>query len=415
MRVIAGPEKKTRVMSEKERLITAYHEMGHAIVGHFLEHSDPVHKISVISPRPGARLHDLDAPGGPLPDDPRGARGHDGDDARRPRRRGDRLRRDHDRRLQRHREGHRDGQADGDALRHEREARPARLRPRPRPAVPRPRVLDRARLLRRDRPRDRRRGPADHRDPPTSARARSSPNTSTTSTNISEILVKRETIEKEEFLALLEGKTEEEVFGIEDEPARRSCRPRPTQPSVPSARRRARSPARTRRRHRRAARRRPRAPRARLSGASRTPAASSAGPASAVGLPMAPPYRLMGVVNVTPDSFSDGGEFLDADAAIAHGRGLVAEGADILDVGGESTRPGRRAGRRRGGAAPRRCPCSRALAARGCARSRSTPPRRRSPSAALRRGREARQRRDGAARRPRDGRADRRAAAPNAA
>ena len=49
MRVIAGPEKKTRVMSEKERLITAFHEMGHAIVGHFLEHSDPVHKISVIS------------------------------------------------------------------------------------------------------------------------------------------------------------------------------------------------------------------------------------------------------------------------------------------------------------------------------------------------------------------------------
>jgi cell division protease FtsH len=49
MRVIAGPEKKTRVMSEKERRITAYHEMGHAIVGHFLEHSDPVHKISVIS------------------------------------------------------------------------------------------------------------------------------------------------------------------------------------------------------------------------------------------------------------------------------------------------------------------------------------------------------------------------------
>jgi dihydropteroate synthase len=48
----------------------------------------------------------------------------------------------------------------------------------------------------------------------------------------------------------------------------------------------------------------------------------------------------MGIVNVTPDSFSDGGEFLDADAAIAHARRLVAEGADILDVGGESTRPG---------------------------------------------------------------------------
>jgi cell division protease FtsH len=49
MRVIAGPEKKTRVMSDKERRITAYHEMGHAIVGHFLPNSDPIHKISVIS------------------------------------------------------------------------------------------------------------------------------------------------------------------------------------------------------------------------------------------------------------------------------------------------------------------------------------------------------------------------------
>jgi cell division protease FtsH len=49
MRVIAGPEKKTRVMSAKERRITAYHEMGHAIVGHFLPNSDPIHKISVIS------------------------------------------------------------------------------------------------------------------------------------------------------------------------------------------------------------------------------------------------------------------------------------------------------------------------------------------------------------------------------
>lgn len=48
----------------------------------------------------------------------------------------------------------------------------------------------------------------------------------------------------------------------------------------------------------------------------------------------------MGVLNVTPDSFSDGGRYLDADAAVAHGLRLVAEGADIVDVGGESTRPG---------------------------------------------------------------------------
>jgi dihydropteroate synthase len=50
--------------------------------------------------------------------------------------------------------------------------------------------------------------------------------------------------------------------------------------------------------------------------------------------------QLMGVVNVTPDSFSDGGRWLEPDAAIAHGRDLLADGADILDIGGESTRPG---------------------------------------------------------------------------
>ena len=49
---------------------------------------------------------------------------------------------------------------------------------------------------------------------------------------------------------------------------------------------------------------------------------------------------VMGVVNVTPDSFSDGGLFLDHEAAVAHGLSLIAEGADVIDVGGESTRPG---------------------------------------------------------------------------
>ena len=55
---------------------------------------------------------------------------------------------------------------------------------------------------------------------------------------------------------------------------------------------------------------------------------------------MTVPFRLMGIVNVTPDSFSDGGRFLECDAAIEHGRRLVGEGAEIIDVGGESTRPG---------------------------------------------------------------------------
>jgi dihydropteroate synthase len=52
------------------------------------------------------------------------------------------------------------------------------------------------------------------------------------------------------------------------------------------------------------------------------------------------PFRIMGIINVTPDSFSDGGLYLDPDAAVAHGRELAGQGADILDVGGESTRPG---------------------------------------------------------------------------
>jgi dihydropteroate synthase len=51
-------------------------------------------------------------------------------------------------------------------------------------------------------------------------------------------------------------------------------------------------------------------------------------------------YTVMGILNVTPDSFSDGGAFLDADAAIAHALELVEQGAGILDIGGESTRPG---------------------------------------------------------------------------
>jgi len=57
-------------------------------------------------------------------------------------------------------------------------------------------------------------------------------------------------------------------------------------------------------------------------------------------MPMSAAYSVMGIVNATPDSFSDGGAFVDPDAAIAHGERLAADGADILDIGGESTRPG---------------------------------------------------------------------------
>src|SRR5450432_1950253 len=52
------------------------------------------------------------------------------------------------------------------------------------------------------------------------------------------------------------------------------------------------------------------------------------------------PALVMGIVNVTPDSFSDGGKFFEPDAAVAHALKLVSQGAEILDIGGESTRPG---------------------------------------------------------------------------
>src|SRR5258708_12361261 len=50
--------------------------------------------------------------------------------------------------------------------------------------------------------------------------------------------------------------------------------------------------------------------------------------------------KIMGILNVTPDSFSDGGQFFSLEAAVLHARELIAEGAEIIDVGGESTRPG---------------------------------------------------------------------------
>ncbi|NUS49939.1 MAG: dihydropteroate synthase, partial [Nocardioidaceae bacterium] len=65
-------------------------------------------------------------------------------------------------------------------------------------------------------------------------------------------------------------------------------------------------------------------------------------PRSVAGLPRPGRALVMGVLNVTPDSFSDGGRYLEPDKAVAHGRELVAEGADLVDVGGESTRPGAR-------------------------------------------------------------------------
>src|SRR5436309_16078511 len=57
-------------------------------------------------------------------------------------------------------------------------------------------------------------------------------------------------------------------------------------------------------------------------------------------LTFGPRPLVLGIVNVTPDSFSDGGQFLSVDKAVAHGLQLIQDGADLLDIGGESTRPG---------------------------------------------------------------------------
>ncbi len=77
-----------------------------------------------------------------------------------------------------------------------------------------------------------------------------------------------------------------------------------------------------------------------MAGEARVQAAGPAGWAGLAGWPAVSRCLVMGVVNVTPDSFSDGGSWFEPGAAISHGLDLIAQGADIVDVGGESTRPG---------------------------------------------------------------------------
>ncbi|HEU4871049.1 MAG TPA: dihydropteroate synthase, partial [Pyrinomonadaceae bacterium] len=57
-------------------------------------------------------------------------------------------------------------------------------------------------------------------------------------------------------------------------------------------------------------------------------------------MPIGQRTLIMGILNVTPDSFSDGGQFFTLDSAVGHAEQMISEGADIIDVGGESTRPG---------------------------------------------------------------------------
>ena len=170
-RVMAGPERKTRVMSEREKRVIAYHEGGHALVAHILPNTDPVHKISVIPRGPRARVHAHAAGGGQVPDDPRGARGRARDAHGRPRRGGAHRRRHHDRRRERHRAGDQGGPADGDRVRDVGHDRAADARAEAARGLPRPGLPDPARLLGPGRVRDRQRGsPDDRRGPRRGAR-----------------------------------------------------------------------------------------------------------------------------------------------------------------------------------------------------------------------------------------------------
>ena len=316
MRVIAGPEKKTRMLSEKERLITAYHEMGHAIVAHYLEGCDPVHKISVIS-RGQALGYTISMP---TEDTYLTTRTQLRDTLAMTL--GGRAAEElvYDERTTGAANDLEKVTATAKAMimrfgmsetlgprafgrNHDQPFLGREFSQEPDYSEETSRTID-AEILRIVEEADQRAKTvlAAHAD---------------TLHRLSKILLDRETIDRAQFLRLLDGATQDEVFP-----------PAPAAPAEPVAEPKqgeAQHPpgaAEPPERARRAARRRVASP-----GWRRSAERYARG-------------ALVGVVNVTPDSFSDGGRFLDAGAALAHGRRLAAEGAALVDVGGESTRPG---------------------------------------------------------------------------
>ncbi len=331
MRVIAGPEKKTRVMSEKERLITAFHEMGHALVGHFLEHADPVHKVSVVSrgqalgytismPQEDrflttrAELEDAMAMtlGGRAAEElifGEITTGASNDiekvtatakqmvmrfgmsDKLGPRVYGH----EHNQPFLGREFSTEPDYSDDIAREIDDEVR---------------RIIEARAPARADDPHRAPQRPHDHlRDP-------------------------RQARDDREGGVRRPARRQERTGSLRRRQRRRRRHAARAAGAPDQARTRAASGAAPRpgRRHRRDALRRPRSPRARLSGA--------AAPSSLVSAAVGVQFTVMGIVNATPDSFSDGGEHADAAEAAAHGRRMLAEGAALIDVGGESTRPG---------------------------------------------------------------------------
>ena len=162
-RVISGPERKGRLISDQEKKVIAYHEAGHALVGHVLPNTDPIHKISIVSRGQALGYTLALAQRGPLPHDAPADARQPRDVPRRTCRRRDSYRRHHHRRVQRHRARDQDGEADGHALWHVGQARAADVRRREPRGVPRPGLLGERRLQPRGRLRDRQGDPPSHR------------------------------------------------------------------------------------------------------------------------------------------------------------------------------------------------------------------------------------------------------------
>ena len=233
MRVLAGPEKKARLLSESRAEDHGVPRDGPRARRPLPREHEPGAQDHDRLARTGARPHDLAADRGQVPEVAQRADGRPRDDARRPRRRGARLPRDHDRRRERPREGHADGEGDDHALRHEREARPARARPQPRimPFLGREmgHEPDYSDEVAREIDEEIRRVIEEAHDRATRLLQEHMEELH----RISAILIERETIDKDQFERLTAGEREESVFPDEvpePEPRQQEERKRLPQP-----------------------------------------------------------------------------------------------------------------------------------------------------------------------------------------
>ena len=352
MRVIAGPEKKARLLSEHERKITAYHEMGHAIVGHFLEHTDPVHKITIVSRGQALGLTIS------LPTEDRYLTTRTA--------------------LMHQMAMTLGGRAAEEIVFHEVTTGAAndleKVTSTAKSMIMRfgmseklgPRVLGRGHdqpFLGRDYGAE-----ADYSEEIAREiddeirRVIEEAHELALAVlrehmdelhKISQILIERETIDSDQFERLLAGEDEDAVFP-DEEPAPEAPQPaggaEARAPAAPAA---VPAPGRddaaaagsgeklalsARSFAFRPVKRAPEPPPG--SRAPETIGKTASAMADVAIEARFPRPSVMGVVNVTPDSFSDGGVHLDPDVAAAAARRMVDEGAAIVDVGGESTRPG---------------------------------------------------------------------------